>query len=141
MNKFEKVSKYNDVDLPLPVRATAGSAGYDFVAAEDAVIPPYESIMTALGSQTSLFPYTLSEISDLTKREDCRPTLVSTGMKCHLDDGYYLKLVSRSSMPFKHWILLANGEGTIDSDYYNNPDNEGEIYFQFINFSPFPIQI
>ena len=24
----------------------------------------------------------------------------------------------------------------IDGDYYNNPDNEGEIFFQVINFSP-----
>ena len=29
----------------------------------------------------------------------------------------------------------------IDSDYYNNPDNEGEIYFQLINLSPYDILI
>lgn len=29
----------------------------------------------------------------------------------------------------------------IDSDYYNNPDNEGHIFLQFINFSPFDIKI
>lgn len=29
----------------------------------------------------------------------------------------------------------------IDADYYNNPDNEGHIYFQVINLSPIPIQI
>lgn len=28
-----------------------------------------------------------------------------------------------------------------NTDYYNNPDNEGHIYFQLINFSPFPILI
>lgn len=27
----------------------------------------------------------------------------------------------------------------IDADYYNNPDNEGEIFFQIINLSPFNI--
>lgn len=26
-------------------------------------------------------------------------------------------------------------------DYYNNPDNEGEIFFQVINLSPFPIYL
>ena len=31
--------------------------------------------------------------------------------------------------------------GIIDADFYNNPDNEGEIFFQFINFSPFPIML
>lgn len=29
----------------------------------------------------------------------------------------------------------------IDADYYNNIDNEGEIFFQLINLSPFPIKI
>ena len=27
----------------------------------------------------------------------------------------------------------------IDADYYNNLDNEGHIYFQIINLSPFDI--
>ena len=27
----------------------------------------------------------------------------------------------------------------IDADYYNNPDNEGEIFFQLINLSPYNI--
>ena len=27
----------------------------------------------------------------------------------------------------------------IDSDYYNNPNNEGEIFFQVINLSPYDI--
>ena len=31
--------------------------------------------------------------------------------------------------------MLANGIGIIDSDYYNNPDNEGHIMFQVINFT------
>lgn len=29
----------------------------------------------------------------------------------------------------------------IDSDYYNNPDNEGHIFFQLVNISPFYIQL
>ena len=36
---FEKVSKYADADIAMPVRKTAQSAGYDFVAAEDYIIP------------------------------------------------------------------------------------------------------
>lgn len=27
----------------------------------------------------------------------------------------------------------------IDADYYNNPDNEGHIFFQLINLSPYDI--
>jgi dUTPase len=46
----------------------------------------------------------------------------------------YLELVSRSSNPLKRFLLLANGVGVIDSDYYNNENNEGHIMFQFLNF-------
>lgn len=50
---FEKVSRFADVDLPLPTRATANSAGYDFVVAEDIVIPPYDFLRTKI--QDDLF--------------------------------------------------------------------------------------
>ena len=29
----------------------------------------------------------------------------------------------------------------VDRDYYNNPDNEGEIFLQMINLAPFDILI
>ena len=37
--------------------------------------------------------------------------------------------------------MLANGVGIIDADYYNNESNEGEIFLQMVNFSPFNIMI
>lgn len=84
---------------------------------------------------------TLDWINNYTKELNARPTLVPTGMKCKLDPGTYLELSVRSSSPLKYWLILANGVGIIDADYYNNPDNEGHIYFQMINLSPFPIKI
>ena len=44
-------------------------------------------------------------------------------------------LVNRSSSPKKKGIVLANGIGIVDKDYYNNENNEGEIFFQFINIT------
>ena len=84
---------------------------------------------------------TLDEMAALTKRTKDKPTLVSTGMKCKLDPGTYLELSVRSSCPLKYWLILANSVGIIDADYYNNPDNEGEIFFQMINLSPYDIQL
>jgi dUTP pyrophosphatase len=81
----------------------------------------------------------LEEIAALTKETSIKPTLVPTGIKCEIPDGFYLELSVRSSCPLKHWLILANGVGIIDADYYNNPDNEGHIYFQVINLSPFDI--
>ena len=36
---------------------------------------------------------------------------------------------------------LQDNKLIIDADYYNNPDNEGEIFFQMINLSPYDIQL
>jgi dUTP pyrophosphatase len=86
-------------------------------------------------------PKDLEWMSTLTKHLKTKPTLVPTGMKCKLEPGTFLQLSVRSSSPLKYWLILANGVGIIDADYYNNPDNEGHIYFQLINLSPFPIKI
>jgi dUTP pyrophosphatase len=142
MAKFEKITKYADIELPLPVRKTAESAGYDFVVAEDIIIPPYESLTDRMKAQYSNCPLGylgLNEAAALIKEAKAKITLVPTGMKCQLDPGTYLELSVRSSCPLKHWLVLGNSVGIIDADYYNNPDNEGHIYFQIINLAPFPI--
>lgn len=143
-NYFEVVSKYKDAGLSLPVRATAHAAGYDLAAAEDIVIYPYLDYMDFLKNNTAYQPgevFTLDRMASLTKSSSVKPALISTGMKCHLDADKYLELVVRSSSPLKYWIICANSVGVIDADYYNNPDNEGEIFLQVINLSPFPIKI
>ena len=149
MAKFEKVSKYNEVDINLPHRKTAQSAGYDFEVAEDIVIPSYDDLHDVMMSVVNewdiingKFPvYTLDEIAKITKETKAKPTLVPTGVKCKLEPDTYLELSVRSSCPLKYWLILANSVGIIDADYYNNPDNEGHIYFQIINLSPFDIQL
>ena len=141
---FEKISKYADADIAMPVRKTAQSAGYDMVAAEDYIIP---SLWQMVAEAKELWPVaddefvTMELMSKFTKETGFKPTLVSTGMKCKLDPGSYLQLSVRSSSPLKYWLMMANGVGIIDADYYNNADNEGEIFFQIFNLSPFNIQI
>lgn len=141
---FEKVSKYADADIAMPVRKTAQSAGYDMVAAEDYVIPSLWQMAT---EAKELWPVADDEfvsmelMAQFTKQTGFKPTLVSTGMKCKLDPGTWLQLSVRSSSPLKYWLMMGNGIGVIDADYYNNPDNEGEIFFQIYNLSPFNIQI
>lgn len=145
MAKFEKVSRFADVDLAMPVRKTADSAGYDLVVAQDTVIPSYKNV---IGKISPFWDYIgtqkvfeLDQMAQLTKTFMAKPTLVSTGMKCKLDPGTYLELSVRSSTPLKYWLLMANGVGIIDADYYNNPDNEGEMFLQLINLSPYDIQL
>lgn len=164
MAHFEKVSRFEGEAIQMPVRKTASSAGYDFVVAEDTIIPSYDNCVVAMNIEGGIEPaydlgdifssffgekktepkhhiYTLDEVAAITKKTKAKPTLVSTGMKCKLDPGTYLELSVRSSSPLKYWLVLANGVGIIDADYYNNPDNEGEIFFQLINLSPFDIKL
>ena len=142
--KFEIISKYTDAGLQLPVRKTTGSAGYDFQVAENIVIPSYmehrhELLNEYYNLNANKKTLTLEEVAAITKKTNAKPTLVPTGIKCDIPEGFYLELSVRSSCPLKYWLILANGVGVIDSDYYNNPDNEGHIYFQIINLAPFDI--
>ena len=89
----------------LPKRSTKGAAGYDFECVVDTICPAHKI------------------------------TLIPTGIKAQIDSGYYLQLAVRSSTPKKKGLILANGIGIIDEDYYNNPDNEGHIMFQVYNIT------
>lgn len=159
MAKFEVVSRFADAGIEVPVASTKNSAGYDFIVAEEITIPAYEdlSALMTYASQATLgdifksaleggagvesLTYTLDELAKLTKATGCKPTLVSTGLKCKMEDNEYLQIVARSSTPLKYWLVVANAPGIVDADYYNNPDNEGEIFVQIINFSPFAIKL
>ena len=146
MAHFAFVKRFESEDtLNLPVRKTKYSAGYDFEVAEDIVIPSYfeqyDKLKQAYGGTFFFSPLELSEVAKLTKKTQAKPTLVPTGVKCYLADNEYLELSVRSSCPLKHWLILANGVGIIDSDYVDNKDNDGEIFFQIINMSPFSIKL
>jgi dUTP pyrophosphatase len=122
MTKFEKVSRFKDIEFDLPVRKTKNSAGYDFVVAEDIVIPTCTNLNKTFPEKSSAFPalgtkLTLSEAKDYISRfnEICpiKPTLVSTGVKCYLEPDQYLELSVRSSTPLKYLLILANGVGRL----------------------------
>ena len=141
--RFELISQYEGHNELIPQRATWDSAGYDFVVAEDTIIPGYFKPESGGFDYLNIrmkYPFdktlTLEEIAAETKKLHTKPTLVPTGIKSYIPREMYLQLQVRSSLPLKHWLILANGVGIIDRDYYNNPDNEGHIYFQLINLSP-----
>lgn len=136
--KFELVSGA-PAAARLPVRKTANSAGYDFVVSEKKIIPSWYKLTDGFPLYMDVF--TLDRVKDLIKSRGLKPTLVPTHVKCRLDPDTYLEISVRSSTPLKYLLLLANGVGIIDADYYNNEDNEGHIYFQFINLSPFDIEL
>lgn len=94
-----------------PRRETANAAGYDFKAAKTITIQPHEI------------------------------TFVPTGIKAYMQANEVLHLYDRSSNPKKRGIVLANSVGVIDSDYYENKDNDGHIQGIFINITDKPVTI
>lgn len=118
---FEIITKYLNSELSVPQRATNSSAGYDFAAAQDIVIPS----IWKLANQAAATEEAKNILPSI---------LVPTGIKAYMPDNEYLMLVNRSSNPLKHNLALPNGIGVIDADYYNNPNNEGEIFVQLINY-------
>lgn len=116
---FEIVSKFKKKDIHLPVRKTNASAGYDFEAAESLIVPSIWKVLAEkvfVGEATGL-----------------KATLIPTGIKSYMLDDEYLQLSIRSGTALKTGLILANGVGIVDSDYYNNPDNEGHIMFPVHN--------
>lgn len=112
MRKFEKVSidefsKYYDKKLyeeyDLPKRMTSHSAGYDFFAIEGFTLKP-------------------GEIKK-----------IPTGYKATFGSDEMLMILVRSSMGFKYNVRMTNQVGIIESDYYNNIDNEGHMFVSLQN--------
>ena len=136
-------------DAEIPEYQTKTAAGADFFAAEDTVIPSIWSNLWEILRGKDLQPYSYDLDTNITHEieENNRisklfsPTLVHTGIKACMEPDEVLYLYNRSSNPKKLGLILANSVGVIDADYYNNPDNDGEIMFAFINIKPWPTKI
>lgn len=138
---FEVVSKYQDKGINLPRRQTLASAGYDIEAAEDIVITSiwrlnFVRIFRLIRNGHQLYErdYKLAD-------KILKPILVPTGLKVYMPEDEVLVLANRSSNTFKKNLALPNGIGVIDADYYNNPNNEGELFVQVLNYGVRPLHI
>lgn len=88
----------------IPTRNDKGSAGYDFYTPTQLVIEPKQMIK------------------------------FQTNIKASMEQDEVLMLYVRSSIGIKKNLMLPNGTGVIDSTYYNNPDNEGNIIGALFNY-------
>lgn len=59
-----------------------------------------------------------------------------TGIKACMPENVVLMIYPRSSLGFKYDFTLDNTVGVIDSDYYNNPQNEGHILISWTAKEP-----
>lgn len=59
---------------------------------------------------------------------------VYSNVKAYMQDDEFLFIDIRSSIGIKKHLMIANTIGVIDSDYYNNQDNEGNICLSLYNY-------
>lgn len=107
----EVIKPVREVPTQLPTRADAGSAGYDFYSKQDALIPAGE---------------TFTFITDV---------------KAFMQPDEVLYIHVRSSIGIKKGLVLANTTGVIDSSYYENPSNDGNIMIALKNTESHPVLI
>ena len=101
-----KYRKHIDVDIQIPKRSTKNSAGYD-------ICTPIKIIIPAGG---------ISEA-------------IQTDIKAYMLEDEVLEIYPRSSLGFKKGLMLINTVGIIDSDYYSNSYNDGNIGFKLKNLT------
>ena len=93
-----KIKIINKSPFPLPEPKTLGSSGIDLYAnIENVILKPLDRV------------------------------LIPTGLYISIPKGYEGQIRARSGLALKHGISLANGVGTIDSDY------RGEIKVILVN--------
>ncbi|WP_138429141.1 dUTP diphosphatase [Fodinibius saliphilus] len=103
--QFKKLAHAKD--LPLPSYESASAAGMDIRAALEA------PIVLAPGKRT----------------------LISTGLKMAIPQGYEAQIRPRSGLAYRNGITMLNTPGTIDADY------RGEIKVLAVNLGEEPFEI
>lgn len=133
---FEIAKGFEEQGINLPKRQTKGSAGYDIEAAETVTIPSIwlQGVKWGVSVLKGLKTDSITTVG-------IKPTLVQTGVKAYMKEDEALYLYNRSSNPLKRFLFMSTGVSVIDADYFGNPDNDGHIMFQFINFGVFPVTI
>lgn len=99
---FASYSLLTYANINLPERATSCSAGYDICSPVCFTLKPGQTIV------------------------------VPTGIRCKMDENYFLALVPRSSVGIKRNVSLMNTIGIVDADYYY-AENEGHIMLALKN--------
>lgn len=93
----DKNKKNKDIETKLPTKGSKNSAGYDLYSKEEIILQPGES------------------------------HIFWTDIKSYMVNDEVLKIYIRSSLGIKKDLILKNQVGIIDSDYFDNLKNEGNI--------------
>lgn len=97
-----------DETLPIPAYQSTGAVAFDLYSRTDVTIEPFEVVVAP------------------------------TNLIVKVPSGYVLLLQSRSSLPIRKKLMVANSVGVIDQDFCG-PDDE--IGVELLNFSNSPVTV
>lgn len=98
-------------DIKIPIRSTEHSAGYDISTPIDFFVMPHSNRVIPTGLKAVFAPNEAK--------------------------SFHLALYVRSSVGIRRNVILSHGTGIIDSDYADNPDNEGCILMPLYNYGEY----
>lgn len=108
----EQGKKFNfPIEPKLPTRADKRSAGYDFYVPKNIKLLPMQK------------------------------TIIFTDVKAYMQEDEVLEIYIRSSLAIKQGLMLSNNVGIIDSSYYNNENNDGNIGVAVVNTTGITIEL
>jgi dUTP diphosphatase len=108
---IEEQREFPNNIIQMPLRGSKTSAGYDLYSNEEVAIEP---------GQKHFF---------------------WTDIKAYMLNDEVLKIYVRSSIGIKKGLVLCNQVGIIDSDYYSNTSNDGNLGVCLFNRSGIPQEI
>lgn len=103
--------KFYVPEIKLPKRSDANSAGYDFYSPNTFELLPRQK------------------------------TIIWTDVKAYMEEDELLEIYIRSSLAIKHGIMLSNNVGIVDSSYYSNEGNDGNIGIALVNTTGITVTI
>lgn len=98
-------------EVKLPTRADSKSAGYDFYLPKDLKLLPMQK------------------------------TIVWTDVKAYMLPDEVLEIYIRSSLAIKNGLMLSNNVGIVDSSYYSNQGNDGNIGIAIVNTTGLTVEL
>lgn len=110
-NHFENKMDTLYANITLPTRADRRSAGYDFYLPVDVILLPAQK------------------------------TLIWLDVKAYMQEDEVLEIYPRSSLGIKQGIMLSNTVGIVDSSYYSNVGNDGNIGLSLLNTSGIGVEL
>lgn len=112
--------------------------GFEVVASNMRKNPGVEIYMPTRGSKHSI-AYDIYSPIDVTIMP-MEKELIWTDVKAYFGENEALLLNVRSSMG-AHPVIMANTQGWVECDYYNNPKNDGNLGINLFNLGKEPYVI